>query len=45
LIGGLALGVALGTYGGRPYYCRHHHHWRWSHRRHAYVYDYNGGYC
>jgi hypothetical protein len=44
LIGGLALGTALGYYAGRPYYCRHHHHWRWSPYYHRYVY-YNGGYC
>jgi hypothetical protein len=44
LIGGLALGTALGYYAGRPYYCRGHHHWRWSPYYHRYVY-YNGGYC
>ena len=37
-------GAALGSYGGRPYYCRHHHHWRWSHRLGRYVYDYRN-YC
>ncbi len=37
LIGGLALGAALGVYAGHPYYCRQHHHWRWSRRRHRYV--------
>ena len=44
LIAGLALGAALGYYAGHPYYCRHHHHWRWSryYQRYVYVYD---GYC
>lgn len=37
---GILLGAVLGTYGGHPYYCREHHHWRWSNRRQAYVYDY-----
>ena len=41
LITGMALGAALGSYSGRPYYCRNHHHWRWSHRLGRYVYDYN----
>ena len=36
-IGGLALGAALGSYAGHPYYCRNHHHWRWSARLHRYV--------
>jgi hypothetical protein len=36
-IGGLALGAALGSYAGHPYYCRNHHHWRWSIRLHRYV--------
>jgi len=44
LIGGLALGTALGYYAGRPYYCRHHRHWRWSPYYHRYSY-YDGGYC
>ncbi|HEY3887041.1 MAG TPA: hypothetical protein VGL73_00600 [Caulobacteraceae bacterium] len=44
-IGGLALGSALGYYAGRPYYCRNHHHWRWSPYYHRYVYYYQGGYC
>jgi hypothetical protein len=44
LIGGLALGAALGYYAGRPYYCRNHRHWRWSAYYQRYVY-YNGGYC
>jgi hypothetical protein len=44
LIGGLALGAALGYYAGRPYYCRNHRHWRWNPYYHRYVY-YNGGYC
>jgi len=44
--GGFGLGVVLGTYAGRPYYCRHHHHWRWNHRQDRYGYDYSrGGYC
>jgi hypothetical protein len=44
VIGALALGAALGYYAGHPYYCRHHHHWRWSpyYQRYVYVYD---GYC
>jgi len=41
LITGMAIGAALGSYNGRPYYCRNHHHWRWSHRLGRYVYDYN----
>ena len=36
-IGGVALGAVLGTYAGHPYYCRDHHHWRWSNRQHRYV--------
>ena len=36
-IGGIALGAALGSYAGHPYYCRDHHHWRWSNRQHRYV--------
>jgi len=44
-IGGLALGAILGNYAGRPYYCRNHHHWRWSNRQQRYVYYYRGGYC
>jgi hypothetical protein len=44
LIGGLALGAALGYYSGHPYYCRNHRHWRWSPYYQRYVY-YNGGYC
>ena len=44
LLAGVALGAALGYYGGHPYYCRHHHHWRWSYRLGRYVYDYRN-YC
>ena len=42
---GFALGAILGYYGGHPYYCRHHRHWRWSNRLQTYVYYNNGGYC
>ena len=44
LLAGIAVGSALGYYGGHPYYCRDHHHWRWSHRLGRYVYDYRA-YC
>jgi hypothetical protein len=44
ILGGLALGAALGYYSGHPYYCRNHRHWRWNPYYHRYVY-YNGGYC
>jgi hypothetical protein len=37
---GIVLGAVLGNYAGHPYYCRGHHHWRWSNRRQEYVYDY-----
>ncbi len=38
---GFGLGAILGYYAGRPYYCRHHRHWRWSNHQQRYVY-YNG---
>ncbi len=41
---GVALGAALGSYAGHPYYCRHHHHWRWNPYAHRYV-SWSGGYC
>lgn len=28
--GPLLVGPLLGYYEGRPYYCYHRHHWRWS---------------
>ncbi|WP_353226534.1 hypothetical protein [Novosphingobium sp.] len=42
---GFAFGVVLGTYGGRPYYCRNHRHWRWSNRQQRYVYATRRAYC
>ncbi len=45
LVHGIMLGAAIGSYGGRPYYCRHHRHWRWNRRWHRYVYFPRGGYC
>ena len=44
IVTGLAVGALLGNYAGHPYYCRHHHHWRWSPYYGRYVY-YNGAYC
>lgn len=38
-------GGVLGYYGGYPWYCRQHRHWRWSVRRQAYVYSIRSGYC
>ncbi len=43
--GGFAFGAMLGYYGGRPYYCRNHRHWRWSHRLQRYVYSTRSAYC
>jgi hypothetical protein len=39
LVAGLALGSILGTYEGRPYYCRGHRHWS------PYYGRYVGGRC
>ena len=35
--GPFAVGPLLGYYEGRPYYCYHRHHWRWSPRFGRYV--------
>jgi hypothetical protein len=35
---GFGLGIVIGTYGGRPFYCRNHRHWRWNYRLQRYVY-------
>ena len=43
--GGFLLGAILGYYGGHPYYCRNHRHWRWSNHQQRYVYYTRGGAC
>jgi len=37
-------GAVLGYDGRYPSYCRNHRHWRWSARRHGYVFT-RGAYC
>ena len=45
LRGGSGYGIIIGYYGGHPYYCRNHRHWRWSNRMQRYVYSNRGGWC